>query len=159
MSQYVLIKKSKIHGSGVFASKNIPKNKRIIEYVGDIITKRESDKRYQKALKEAEKDPEKGVVYLFEIDKKHDIDGNVEWNPARLINHSCTSNCRTENIDNRIWIIANKTIEEGTEITYNYGYAFEDYEDHPCLCQSDKCIGYILDKKHWSKLKSQKKKE
>ena len=51
-----------------------------------------------------------------------------------------------------------KNIKKNAELTYNYGYSYDaDYVDHVCKCGSYKCVGYILDEDHWSKLKGKKK--
>lgn len=153
-SPYIEVRQSKLHGTGVFAKTDIPKGAKIIEYVGDKITKRESDKRADLQIEKHEKDPEKnGAVYLFELNKKYDLDGNVEYNKARFINHSCDPNSEPENDGHHIWITAIKDIKKGEEITYNYGYDLEDYKDHPCKCGSKNCVGYILAKEHWKEIK------
>ena len=156
----VLVKKiwykkySKIHGNGLFASTDIKKGTKIIEYIGDKVTKKEGDKRANKQIQRAKKNKFNGMVYVFELNKKYDIDGDVKENNAKLINHSCGPNCEVEIINNRIWIIAIKNIKKNNELNYNYGYSYdEDYIDHICKCGSSKCIGYILDEDEWLKLK------
>ena len=47
-------------------------------------------------------------------------------------------------IDAVIWIYSIKEIEEGEELTYDYGYDMEHFLDHPCLCGTKNCIGYIV---------------
>ena len=96
-----------------------------------------------------------GLVYIFELNKRYDIDGNVSYNTAKYINHSCAPNCEPEIIRGHIWIIALRNIMKGEELTYNYGYGFEDYQDHECRCGSDNCIGYILGEEYWPKLRLQ----
>ncbi|MEO0452674.1 MAG: SET domain-containing protein-lysine N-methyltransferase [Verrucomicrobiota bacterium] len=152
-------KKSKIHGTGIFAATTIPKNTRIIEYVGEKLTKTESEKRAAKQIKRSKKKSSEGAVYIFEINSRHDIDGNVKWNPARFINHSCDPNCETLNDNNRIWIESIRKIRKGEELSYNYGYDVDSYADHPCHCGSKNCVGYIVRKDQWKKLKKLIKKE
>ncbi len=154
ISPYIVVRKSRIHGTGVFAKTDIPSGTRIIEYIGDRITKKESDRRYQAAWERAENgNGKKGIVYIFTLNKRHDIDGDVSWNTAKYINHSCDPNSETDIIRGRIWIIAIKDIRKGDEISYNYGYDFESWADHPCKCGSPKCIGYILAEDHWPRLR------
>ncbi|MCA9487819.1 MAG: SET domain-containing protein-lysine N-methyltransferase [Nanoarchaeota archaeon] len=155
-SPYIKVKKSNIHNKGVYARKDIPKGAKIIEYVGELITKKEADERADKQIDKSNKKIKNGAVYIFELNKRYDIDGNVSWNKARFINHSCNPNAETEDEDGHIWIKAIKPIKKGDEITYNYGYGWEDYKDHLCKCGSKNCVGYILDQKHWKKLKKGK---
>jgi uncharacterized protein len=150
---FVCVRKSKVHGTGVFALKDIPKGAKVIEYVGRKITKRESDDVFDKQFAKYEKNKKKYPgVYLFELNKKYDIDGDVSWNPAKYINHSCEPNCETDIIKGQIWIISIKNIKKGEEISYDYGYDLENYKDHPCWCGSKNCVGYIVAEEHWPKL-------
>ncbi len=152
-SPYIIVKESSIHNKGVFARVDIPQGTRVIEYVGQKITKAEANRRSDIPLERHERDKRYGAVYIFELNKRYDIDGNVFYNTARFINHSCDPNCEAENIRGHIWIISIRDIKKDEEITYNYGYDYEDYEDHRCFCQTDKCVGYIVDEDHWPKLK------
>tara|TARA_Y100000590_G_C15738667_1_gene1019472 strand:- start:2112 stop:2591 length:480 start_codon:yes stop_codon:yes gene_type:complete len=147
-------KKSRTHGFGLFANKNIKKNQKIIQYIGNKISKKEGDRIADKHLNLAKKNKKNGQVYIFELNKRFDIDGNVKENYAKYINHSCDPNCEVEIINNQIWIIAIKNIKKNNELTYNYGYSYDtDYYEHVCKCGSKKCIGYILDEDSWDKIK------
>ena len=153
-------KRSSLHGSGLFAASNIKKNEQVIQYIGDKVTKKEGDRRADIQLKKAEKNKKTGMVYVFELNKKYDIDGGVLRNHARFINHSCDPNCEVEITNNEIWISATKNIKKDTELTYNYGYSFDsDFEDHICKCGAKKCVGYILSDDDWHKLKKELKKK
>ena len=94
-----------------------------------------------------------GSVYIFELNKKYDIDGSPLYNKARYINHSCDPNCEVDIVNNEIWISSIKNIKKGEELSYDYGYEFdsEDYKDHSCKCGSDNCIGYIISSDDWKK--------
>lgn len=132
-TKYVEIRKSGIHRYGGFATRKIRKGTRVIEYKGEKIDKTESLKRC-----------ESNNEYIFTLDDDWDIDGKVDWNPARFINHSCDPNCEAIIEKNRIWLFAIKTIQEGEELTFNYGYDLEDYLEHPCQCGAENCVGYIV---------------
>ncbi len=153
-SEFIVVKDSKIHNKGVYAKRDIPRGTKIIEYGGEIISKSESEKRSERQLERNKNNSSDGAVYIFDLNKRYDLDGNMLWNKARLINHSCNPNAKAENDRGHIWIISTKNIKKDEEITYNYGYGFDSYKDHPCRCSSDNCVGYILAKKHWNKLKS-----
>jgi uncharacterized protein len=129
----LVFKESPIHGRGGFAKTAISEGTRILEYLGERISKTESLRRC-----------EVNNEYIFALDAEQDLDGNVAWNPARLINHSCTPNCEAQMEDERIWIIARRHIRPGEEITFNYGYDLEDYRDYPCRCGTPSCVGYIV---------------
>jgi uncharacterized protein len=152
-SEWIIVKDSKIHGKGVFASKDIPKGTKIIEYVGKKVTKKESDDVYERDLSMSKSNEEEGAVYLFELDKKYDLDGNVSYNTARLINHSCDPNCETDIFNKHIWVIAMKDIKKDDELSYDYGFDLEDWENHVCKCGAKNCIGYIVKQEHWIKLR------
>jgi len=158
-SLYISVKCSKIHSRGVFAKRNIPEGMRIIEYVGEKVTKAESDRRADIPLARAQKNKECGAVYLFELNKRYDLDGDVPYNTAKYINHSCNPNCETDIIRGHIWIIALRDINKGEELSYNYGYGYEDFQEHECKCGADNCVGYILDEDHWPKLRRKKARE
>jgi len=144
-----------VHGSGIFASKNIKKNTKIIEYIGEKITKSEGDRRSERRLKQFLKSQKTGSVYIFELNKKYDIDGSPLYNKARYINHSCEPNCEVEISNNQIWISSIKKIKKGEELSYDYGYEFDedDFTDHICDCGSKRCIGYIISQDHIKKYK------
>lgn len=144
-SPWILVRNSAIHGRGVYARGPIPSGTRVIEYQGERITKAESLRREERRLAKIARG-EDGCVYIFDLNKRHDIDGSAVWNTARLINHSCEPNCRSEILRGRIWIIATRDIAEGEELTFDYGYAYAECRNHPCLCGKKSCPGFIVAK-------------
>lgn len=143
-SEWIEVRNSEVHGTGIFAAKDIPKGTRIIEYVGEKMTKAQSDKIADRDFDANKADEKKGAVYLFELNKRYDIDGNVEYNTARFINHSCEPNCETTIERDHIYITSIKDIKKGDELSYDYGYDIDDYEDHPCRCGAKNCFKYII---------------
>ena len=135
---------SAIHGIGGFAKADIAAGTRVIEYIGETITKAESLRRCESANE-----------YIFSLDDESDLDGNVPWNPARFLNHSCDPNCEAEPDGGRVWIVARRGIRAGEEITFNYGYELEDYRQHPCRCGADGCAGYIVAEEFFDHVKWQ----
>lgn len=140
------VKFSKVHGKGVFASQNINKGIKIIEYIGEKITKSEGDKRSEERIEKYLHSKKTGSVYIFELNQRYDIDGSPLYNKARFINHSCSPNCKVDIIKGKIWIISKKNIKKNEELSYDYGYEFDkdDYLDHICRCGSRNCLGYII---------------
>lgn len=134
------VKKSGIHGKGVYARKRIRKDKPIIEYTGDRISADEADTRY-------ENNPS---TYLFMVDDDIYIDGLSNGNAARFINHSCKPNCAAYlEDDGRIVIHSVKEIEPGTELTYDYQLTDEGEDvstDYTCYCGKQKCRGTMKGK-------------
>jgi SET domain-containing protein len=141
-NKYLDFKKSNIHNLGAYAARDIRKGTRIIEYIGQAITK-----------KKAAKELQDGNGYVFTINKFFDIDGSVQWNPARYINHGCAANAESDIIKDRVWIIAARTIRKGEEVLYNYNYDLEDAFDNPCRCGAENCVGYIVGDEFWPKLR------
>tara|TARA_B100001564_G_C20453173_1_gene584395 strand:+ start:289 stop:795 length:507 start_codon:yes stop_codon:yes gene_type:complete len=149
------VKKSKIHGAGIFATEDISKNTRIIEYQGEKVTKSEGDRRSELRIKKYLNSNKAGSVYIFELNSRYDIDGYKKYNKAMYINHSCSPNCEVDIIRGKIWISSIKKIKKGDELSYDYGYEFDkdDYKDHICKCGSKKCIGYIISSQDLQKYK------
>ena len=150
-SEYCEARSSEIHGTGVYAIKDIPAGKKIIEYLGERIDKEESERRANAQMEHAEKTGD-AAVYIFTLNKKWDLDGNMPWNTARLLNHSCAPNCEAWIEDKQIFLYSLREIAKGEELTFDYGFDIENYEDHPCLCGSDDCVGYIVGRDYWEEL-------
>ena len=124
---------SRIHGTGGFAALDLAGGTQVIEYLGERINKSESLNRC-----------EAGNQWVFHLDDHWNLDGNVSWNPARFLNHSCSPNCDAELIEGRIWIVARRDIAAGEELTFNYGYDLTDFREHPCRCGASACAGFIV---------------
>ncbi|MFC5454100.1 SET domain-containing protein [Prosthecobacter fluviatilis] len=149
--RYWTVRSSSIHNRGIFARCDIPNDSPIIEYVGEKITKAESARRGE-ALVERSKKTGGAAVYVFTLNQKYDIDGAKGNNPARYINHSCDPNCEAFIIRGRIWIYSLRDIKAGEELTYNYGFDVDTWDEHPCRCGTDRCVGFIVEEKQWPKL-------
>ena len=140
---YWKISKSEIHNKGLFATQRIPKGKAIIPYIGEKITKEESNRRGIEWENKARTSGE-GLVYIFELDEEWDIDGHVPENYARLINHSCEPNCQASVENGELWIYSLRRIEAEEELTFDYGYDIEHFIYHPCRCGVPSCPGFIV---------------
>ena len=145
------VKKSKIDRNGLYANCDISKGTRIIEYQGKVIS-----------VKKSEIDPkfDNGkAIYLFNINKKYDLDGDFKFNTARLINHSCEPNCEVFGKGLKIWVYAMKNIKKGDELSYDYGFSFDkNFRQFPCKCGSKQCVGYIVKEASRWRIKKFKKK-
>ncbi len=112
-------------GLGLFATKPIRKNSRIVEYKGPLLT--------GKAATKAENG---GNRYLYEINSRWTIDGKARSNVARYGNHSCNPNADSYNVKKRVFIRAMRNIKPGEEIVYDYGidYLKNVIGRSNCLC-------------------------
>jgi hypothetical protein len=143
-SELIEVRRSDVHGLGVFAAKHIPKGTRIIEYVGERVSHDEADRRYE------EKDANDSHTFLFIVDSKTVIDAGADGNDARFFNHSCDPNCESTVEKRRVYIEALRDIDAGAELTYDYQIQRED--DDPdnidevfaCRCGFPQCRGTML---------------
>ena len=117
-------RRSKLHGYGVFAAEPINKNRRIIDYAGELVRNSECAEREVRYL-------EQGCIWVFRVNRSWSRDAAVGGNVARFINHSCTPNCWWEVVDTTIWIRASRRIESGEELTYDYNTV----GDHTIQCR------------------------
>jgi len=144
-----IVRRSAIHGRGVFAARTIRKGADIIEYRGQRITMKEADRR-------PDSDPDNPYhTFLFELDDGRVIDAAVRGNAARWINHSCAPNCEPyEDDDGRVFIAAKRTIRKGEELGYDYQLNVDGRvtkamrEAYACRCGAPRCRGTMLGKKH-----------
>jgi len=131
------IKKSNIDNKGLYASKNIKAKQIVIHYKGKLVTK-----------KEVEKNPKfdnDKAIYLFNVNNRYDLDGDFEYNEARLINHSCNPNCEVDGKGLKLWIFALRDIKKDEELSYDYGFGYDkDYKQFVCKCGANNCVGYIV---------------
>jgi SET domain-containing protein len=136
---------SAIHGRGVYARRAIPAGACIAEYTGERITKAEALRRDEARLARLRRGGD-GSVYVFELNKRHDIDGRRSRNIVRFINHSCAPNCETAVVRGHVWISALRDIAGGEELTYDYGFPYGEWRNHPCRCGAPGCVGFIVNK-------------
>ena len=151
-SKWVAVRSSGIHNKGLFAIRDIPEDTKIIEYIGEKIIKAESERRAN-LQDERGRETGEGTVYMFTLNDRYDIDGNVSYNAARYANHSCDPNAHTDVKKGRVWLYASRDIKKGEEILYDYGFELDSWEDYPCLCGSKRCVGYIVAEEYRPKLK------
>ena len=140
----VQVRRSGVHGKGVFALQPIRAGETVIEYVGERIT-------WKEALRRHPHDPSQpNHTFYFHIDDQHVIDANVGGNAARWINHACDTNCEADEQDGRVFIKAVRDIQPGEELFYDYGLVIEGRltarlkSEYPCHCGSPNCRGTLL---------------
>jgi len=141
------LRRSGIHGKGVFAREFIPAGTRLIEYAGQRITPAEADARYPE-------DPSVPYhTFLFQIDDDVVVDAAYGGNLARWINHSCDPNCDAVIEEGRIYIESVRDIQPGEELAYDYNFVLPERHTpalkkrYPCICGASNCRGTMLARK------------
>ena len=138
------VRASSVHGRGAFAIAPIAKGMRLIEYVGERVSHKEADRRYES------KDANDNHTFLFIVDSRTVIDAGVDGNDARFFNHSCDPNCESVIENGRVYIEAIRAAQPGDELTYDYQIQRE--ADDPadvdevfaCRCGAAQCRGTML---------------
>jgi len=144
----LIIRSSDIHAAGCYTTSKIRKGTFVVEYTGPRISKKQADKIYEG----------RPTTYLFGLrDGREVIDGH---GTAMFINHSCNPNCETDEIDDRVWIIAIRDIKAGEELTYDY-MLYDGAEDDPapCYCGSKNCRGTMYSPEEIRRQKRQKRRK
>ncbi len=140
----VQVRRSGVHGKGVFALQDIAEGEIIMEYTGEIISMKEAEARHP----HNPDDP--NHTFYFHINDERVIDGHLRGNSAKWINHSCDGNCAAEEEGGRVFIRALRNIAAGEELSYDYGliidlpYTKKLKAEFPCWCGTAKCRGTLL---------------
>ncbi|OPY86550.1 MAG: SET domain protein [Smithella sp. PtaU1.Bin162] len=141
----IQVRKSGIHGKGVYALRPISEGEKVLEYKGEIITWRKAKDRHPH-------DPnDPNHTFYFHLDDGHVIDGKYNGNSAKWINHSCEPNLEAEQEGRRIYLKALRDIKAGEELSYDYALMIEGRltaklkKEYACLCGSGCCRGTLLD--------------
>ena len=148
----IQVKRSGVHGKGVFAVQPIAAGETIIEYVGEVISWEEAQRRHPHDLC----DP--NHTFYFHIDGDHVIDALFDGNASKWINHACDPNCESDERDGRIFIQAVRDIAAGEELNYDYGLVLDERytaklkAEYACHCGAADCRGTMLAPKRGVKL-------
>jgi SET domain-containing protein len=143
-NEFYEVRRSGVHGYGGFAKQDLKKGTRVTEYLGDRISHKEADQRYE------DHDENDNHTFLFIVDKRTVIDAGVGGNNARFINHQCDPNCESTIEKGRVWIETVRAMKKGEELGYDYqiGREKDDPENvdviYACRCGSPKCRGTML---------------
>jgi SET domain-containing protein len=125
------LRRSRIHGYGVYAAEPIPGRRKVIEYTGERISRRETRRRGLGAR-----------TYLFTLDEYWTIDGAAGGSGAEFINHSCQPNLRARIFKGHILYMSVRDIEPGEELTVDYNFSSR-IDAVPCQCGAAACRGII----------------
>lgn len=142
--QRIQVRRSGVHGKGVFALRPIAAGQTIIEYKGELIS-------WKEALHRHPRDPaDPDHTFYFHIDERRVIDGGRGGNAARWINHACEPNCEAEEVDGRIYLKALRAIAPGEELFFDYRLMLEGRHtpkvkrQYACHCGMPRCRGTML---------------
>ncbi len=140
----IQVRRSGVHGKGVFALAPIAKGEVIIEYKGEVID-------WPEALRRHPHDPkDPNHTFYFHINDTHVIDAKHGGNAARWINHACEPNCEADETDGRVFIKSLRALKPGEELFYDYGLVIDERytpklkRQYECRCGSKKCRGTML---------------
>jgi uncharacterized protein len=140
----IVVRRSKVHGLGVFATRAIRKGEVIAEYTGERISHAEANWRYR------DRDFSDNHTFLFTVSSRTVIDARHVGNDTRYINHRCDPNCEAQIRRGRVFIVAIRAIRPGDELGFEYNIGRED-DDPPnvddiyaCRCGARRCRGTIL---------------
>ena len=140
----IQVRRSGVHGKGVFALQPIPAGEVILEYVGEII-------KWPEALRRHPHDPsDPNHTFYFTIDDGQVIDANVGGNASRWINHACEPNCEADQDGSRVFIKALRDLMPGEELFYDYGLVIDERytpalkKQYECRCGSPVCRRTML---------------
>ena len=127
----LIVKPSAIHRWGVFAGERIPANRKVIEYTGQRISRKETKIRAERPL-----------IYIFTINSYWALDGSAGGSGAEFINHCCEPNIRTWVYKEHILYMSARVILPDEELTVDYHFD-KDVEKVPCSCGAPGCRGTI----------------
>lgn len=121
-------------GYGLKTLQSIAKNEFIIEYVGEVLTKNEYQRR-------TENSNDKNSFFM-EFHQNLLIDASKKGNLSRFINHSCDPNCEIVKwmVDGKLRMVltSTKAIQPGEELSYNYNW--DAYSASiKCNCKATNC--------------------
>ncbi len=140
----IQVRRSGVHGKGVFAIRPLAEGETLIEYKGEVID-------WPEALRRHPHDPSQpNHTFYFHVDEAHVIDGAVNGNASRWINHACEPNCEAEEDNGRIFIKALRDIAPGEELFFDYRLVIDERytpklkKEYACWCGAKSCRGTML---------------
>ena len=141
----IQVRRSGVHGRGVFAVGPLAEGERIVEYKGERISDDEAAERHPA-------DPTAPHhTFYFSLEGGGVIDARFGGNSARWINHSCAPNCEANEIKGRVYIHALRDLAPGEELFYDYHLVLDERitpklkRDYLCLCGAATCRGTMLE--------------
>ena len=143
------VHESTIHGKGIYASMDIPKDTCIIEYKGEQISWKKALDRHPHDLTQP------NHTFYFSLSSGKVIDGNIQGNESKWVNHSCEPNCEAREIKDgtkkkHVFLFALRKIKKHEELFYDYRLEIEGRltktikKEYQCYCGMKKCRKTML---------------
>lgn len=129
----IAVRESAIHRLGVYAEEPIPPRRKVIEYTGARLNRRQTKVRLEREI---------DLNYLFTLDHYWTLDGSVGGSGAEYINHCCDPNLETRVLKGHILYMSKRGIAAGEELSVDYHFP-NNVPKVPCRCGSPKCRGTI----------------
>jgi uncharacterized protein len=139
----VVVRRSPVHGKGVFALRPLAAGERVLEYKGEVTS-------WRKAAGRLRRDGALGHTFVFGLSDGRVIDGSRGGNSARWLNHACAANCEAIEEDGRVFIETLTEIEAGAELFIRYGLTVdgpvtdEVRAQYQCRCGASTCRRSML---------------
>lgn len=140
----IVVRRSQVHGRGVFAARDLLAEEKIIEYKGERIS-------WKKAIKRHPHDPDHPHhTFYFALEDGRVIDGKFNGNSARWINHSCQPNCEAREEEGSVYIYSLSNIQAGEELFYDYALVIDARHtaklkrEYECHCKTQECRKTML---------------
>jgi hypothetical protein len=121
--------RSPIDRWGLFAAEPIPRRRRVIDYTGEKIGRKEARRRSLRSR-----------LFFFRVSKHRSIDGAIGGSGAEFINHSCEPNLVARVRKGRVTFVSLRRIERGEELLLDYQVA-GDVPPLACRCGTPSCRG------------------
>ena len=104
------VRRSRIHGKGLFARTRIPRRMKLGELSGVL-----------RPIRDANRDQlHREVIKMVEVSRRWALDC-THGNHFSMLNHSCQANCYLRIIRRRVEVYSLRRITSGAELTVDYG--------------------------------------
>ncbi|KAJ6029989.1 uncharacterized protein N7446_000948 [Penicillium canescens] len=138
----VSVIKTEKKGFGLRAETNLDPHQLIYEYVGEVV----GEQQFRRRMRQYD---EEGIkhFYFMSLNKGEFVDATKRGNLGRFCNHSCNPNCYVDKWvvgeKLRMGIFAERAIQAGEELVFNYNVDRYGADPQPCYCGEPMCTGFI----------------
>ncbi|KAL2353287.1 hypothetical protein BJ546DRAFT_116982 [Cryomyces antarcticus] len=138
----VTVIKTEKKGYGLRTDTDLRANDFIFEYIGEVINEPAFRRRMHQYDQEGIRH-----FYFMSLSKGEFVDATKKGNLGRFCNHSCNPNCYVDKWvvgdKLRMGIFAERKIQAGEELVFNYNVDRYGADPQPCYCGEPNCTGYI----------------